>query len=160
MHAMRPSLLLCSLLLCLGCARSVEPMGRPDDAAAPESGAAVPSAQTKGPEATPSASGGTSAAIPTDGGNKGPSPTAQAAECRSDADCAITLVPEGECCARLCTGRAVTVAEDQALDVRERECRERGERCIIPPCAPPRTRPVAVCTGGRCGVREVPRELP
>jgi|GEM_PF-5328958 len=90
----------------------------------------------------------------------GAAPASPEAERRSDAECAITLVPQGECCARLCSGRAVTAKEAQTLDARVSACEERGKPCSIPPCAPPRTRPVAVCTGGRCGAREVPRELP
>jgi hypothetical protein len=90
----------------------------------------------------------------------GAAPASPEAERRSDAECAITRVPQGECCARLCSGRAVTAKEAQTLDARVSACKERGKPCSIPPCAPPRTRPVAVCTGGRCGAREVPRELP
>lgn len=153
---MRPSLLLCSLLLCLGCARSVEPMSRPDDASSPQSGG--PST-AEAPDAASAPGGSTTAALSTDAGARGQS-TPPAAECQSDADCDITLVPEGECCARMCTGRPVTVTEARAIDARKRECQERGERCIIPPCAPPRYRPVPVCTAGRCAVRETPMERP
>ncbi|MCP3145063.1 hypothetical protein [Pyxidicoccus xibeiensis] len=135
---MRPSLLLCSLLLCLGCARSVEPTQRPTDAASPEAG---------GELAPP-------APAVTDAG-----PVAEA-ECRSDADCAVTNMPEGECCPTLCTGRVVTAREAQGLLASERACVERGEPCALPPCAPPRSRIVPVCTGGRCTARMVPMESP
>ncbi|QSQ24015.1 hypothetical protein JY651_03280 [Pyxidicoccus parkwayensis] len=148
---MRPSLLLCSLLLCFGCARSAEPMTRPDNA---------PSQSTDSGSPTAAASEPTPGTAPSDAGATGQASSALAAECRADADCEITLVPEGECCARMCSGRAVPVAEARALEARVNACREHGDRCVIPPCAPPRTRPVAVCTGGRCGVREVPREMP
>ena len=47
-----------------------------------------------------------------------PAPASPEAERRSDAECAITRVPQGECCARLCSGRAVTAKEAQALDTR------------------------------------------
>ncbi|MFP2907450.1 hypothetical protein ACLESD_20850, partial [Pyxidicoccus sp. 3LFB2] len=88
------------------------------------------------------------------------SPAPPGAECRSDADCTITMVPEGECCARLCTGRVVTATEARSIDARVSECDARGRPCVVPPCAPPRTRQVPVCTGGRCGMRKVPREIP
>lgn len=179
MDCMRPSLLLYSLLLCLGCARSVEPVSRPDDAATVEGGdtTAATSALNSADAASPE-SGGTAEAPPTprrdaerqDAGLP-PRPTASrerpeqppaapAAECRSDDECTITQVPEGECCPRLCSGRPVTAKEAQAIDARVSACEARGGPCAIPPCAPPRTVPVAVCTGGRCGVQMVPRERP
>jgi hypothetical protein len=122
MRVMRPSLLACTLLLSLGCARSVEPMGRARDAGPPVE------------------------------------PPGAAAECRSDADCSITLVPEGGCCPRLCLGRAVPATESLKLDERQRACEERGGPCPDPVCARPRHRPVAVCTGGRCATRMMPME--
>ncbi|MFP2924985.1 hypothetical protein ACLESO_07155 [Pyxidicoccus sp. 3LG] len=68
------------------------------------------------------------------------------------------LVPEGECCATLCTGRVVTAEKAQGLAASARACEERGEPCAIPACAPPRARPVPVCTAGRCTPRMVPME--
>jgi len=133
---MRPSLLLCSLLLCLGCARSMEPREQP---------------RAPGDSGAPSA---TLAPAPEDAGQ----PQA-AAECRGDEDCALTLVPEGECCPMLCTGRAVTAEEAQRLDARQRECDARAP-CPATACARPRTRPVAVCTAGRCETRQLPMEVP
>ncbi len=177
MHRMRPSLLLCSLLLCLGCARSVEPVNRPEDAASASAMDAsvnppAPARDTAAPDAAAPASSSAAEAPSTstpeahDAGaqprpaasNERPAPPG--AECRSDDDCTLTLVPEGECCARLCTGRAVTATEAQAIDARVSACEERGRPCAIPSCAPPRMRPMAVCTGGRCGIRNVVRERP
>lgn len=132
MRPMRPSLLLCSLLLCLGCARSMEPREKSGGPEAHDSGQTAV-------EAAPAA----------------PSP----AECRADEDCAITQVPEGDCCPTLCTGRAVAAAEARRLDARARECEARNP-CPALACARPRTRPVAVCTAGRCATQHLPMEVP
>jgi hypothetical protein len=133
---MRPSSMLCCLLLCLGCARSMEPRER---SGLPEDSGTLSAAV---------------AAAPQDAGK----PQA-AAECRGDEDCALTLVPEGDCCPMLCTGRAVTAAEAGRLDARQRECDARTP-CPAPACARPRNRAVAVCTAGRCETRHVPMEVP
>lgn len=145
MRRMRPALLLCSFLLCLGCSRSVEPANRNGDAASSEQAGAPPT--------------GSAEARPEPSGDAGP-PAAGASECRTDADCALTMVPEGECCPMLCEGRPVPVAEAHRLDARQRECEERDGLCPLPPCAPPRTRPVPMCTAGRCAARQIPMEAP
>lgn len=131
MCAMRSSLLLCTLLLSLGCARSVEPMGRARDASPPEDSGAPSSSAAD---------------------------ASSAAECRSDDDCTLTLVPEEGCCPRLCVGRVVPASEGQKLEARQRTCEARGTVCPDPVCARPRTRPVPMCTGGRCTTRMMPLE--
>ena len=138
---MRPLLLLCLLLL--GCTRSAstEPSTRPDaNAPAPAEPTAPPAAEAirdAPAEAPPAAARG-------DG-------------CASDADCGLTLVPEGECCPMLCTPRGVTARQAQALERKALECEQR-QPCAMPMCAPPRRQPVAFCEAGRCAVRHVDLE--
>ncbi|MBZ4419508.1 hypothetical protein [Myxococcus sp. RHSTA-1-4] len=162
---MRSPLLLCILLLSFGCARSVEPMGRARDAAPAEaSGAGADDAgqhagaeaqELQAPGQRPHAPDATTSPETRDAGRQADT---SAAECRSDDDCTLTLVPEGDCCPRLCVGRAVPAAEGLRLDERQRACEESGRACPDPVCARPRTRPVPVCTGGRCTTRMVPME--
>ena len=69
--------------------------------------------------------------------------------CASDADCAITRVPPGGCCALLCEGRAVTTRRAAELDAALESCRP---ACAEPQCAPMASQVVAVCRKARCTV--------
>jgi hypothetical protein len=70
-------------------------------------------------------------------------------ECAGDSDCALTRIPDGGCCATLCTPRAVLRATADALQAHAGECMN-GKACPLPPCAPPRAQHVAACVSGRC----------
>src|SRR5262245_32994489 len=80
-----------------------------------------------------------------------PSPAtsaAPAAACQKDSDCALTRVPEGDCCPRLCTPRAVPAAEASALEEAVGRCEREGRPCPLPSC-----REMAFevgCTAGQC----------
>ena len=78
-----------------------------------------------------------------------PAPAAaEDSRCTKDADCTLTRIPAGGCCASLCEPRVVTGKEAAALDASGAAC-----RCAEPQCAPERTQVVAFCQAGSCASR-------
>jgi hypothetical protein len=151
MNPMRSLLLLC--LLAFGCARPMDQATRPtpDAAATTESPVAAQPPPAPEGERRPQAQPWPPPSSTT------PAPDSEAtasAQCTQDADCGLTLVPEGSCCAMLCNPRPVSSKEAEALRKKEQEC-EKKQPCPVPMCAPPRRRPQAVCEAGRCAVRHV-----
>lgn len=72
-------------------------------------------------------------------------------QCQKDSDCALTLVPDGDCCPRLCAPRGVTVEEVRRVDERVRRCEQENHPCAMPNC---RARPFEpACVGGACSAR-------
>ncbi len=67
------------------------------------------------------------------------------APCASDADCTLTRIAQGSCCATLCSPRAVTKTSAAEIEKRGAECRG----CVEPLCRDP-GRIDAVCRSGRC----------
>jgi hypothetical protein len=135
MRAMRTFVLLCTSVLLFGCARSMESAARTPDAAT------VLERDASTAEATPV---GTPRAERSAG-----------AECRTDADCALTRVPEEGCCQTLCQPRAVTAAEARTLEKKTLGCEQGGKACPDPVCAPPHVQPEPMCSAGHCAVRNV-----
>ena len=72
------------------------------------------------------------------------------APCANDADCTLTRVAPGSCCASLCSPRAVTRARGAELEQRSAGCRG----CVEPLCRDP-GRVEATCRAGRCVARQV-----
>jgi hypothetical protein len=70
------------------------------------------------------------------------------APCASDADCTLTRVAPGTCCATLCSPRAITAARGAEIDRAGAECRG----CVEPLCRDP-GRVEAACRAGRCVTR-------
>lgn len=68
--------------------------------------------------------------------------------CTTDADCTLTRIPAGGCCASLCEPRVVTVKQAAALAAAGAAC-----RCAEPQCAPERTQMVPFCQAGSCAGR-------
>ena len=87
--------------------------------------------------------GGERSALPQKGG-------ADDAPCATDADCTLTRVAPGTCCATLCSPRAVTRARGRELEQSGAECRG----CIEPLCRDP-GRVEAACQSGRCVTKPV-----
>ena len=79
-----------------------------------------------------------------------------AGACAADDDCALTSVApgRGECCATLCTPRAVT--RRRAGDLARRTARCSAGTCPHPVCAPPLRRLAAACEARRCVARPQP----
>ena len=71
------------------------------------------------------------------------------ARCTADADCTLTRIPAGGCCASLCEPRAVTAREAAALNAAGAAC-----RCAEPQCAPERMQVVPFCQAGSCASRQ------
>ncbi|MFL5308849.1 MAG: hypothetical protein ACJ79H_00205, partial [Myxococcales bacterium] len=67
------------------------------------------------------------------------------APCASNADCTVTRIAPGSCCASLCSPRAVTATRAKELEERAADCRG----CIEPLCRDP-GRVDATCRAGRC----------
>ena len=76
--------------------------------------------------------------------------SADDAPCAADADCTLTRVPPGTCCATLCSPRAVTLARGAELDREAAGC----VACVQPLCRDG-ARVEAACVGGRCTARGV-----
>src|SRR5687767_3564304 len=81
-------------------------------------------------------------------------PAPLAAACRQDSDCALTRVPEGDSCPKLCTPRAVLAAEARELEVAVERCEREGRPCPLPSCRAAMTTEVG-CTAGKCVSRRV-----
>ncbi len=79
---------------------------------------------------------------------RGAAPAGDDARCATDADCTLTRIPAGGCCASLCEPRVVTVKQAAALDSGGAAC-----RCAEPQCAPERMQVVAFCRAGSCASR-------
>jgi hypothetical protein len=95
-------------------------------------------------------------AVPAARGSGGDgSGSAAAGRCTVDADCAVTRVPEGGCCPTLCSPRAVTRREAEALDANVPRCNKSGN-CPEPVCRPPTNEIVPACLQGRCAIRAGP----
>lgn len=93
---------------------------------------------------------GGSPAGPADGGAEAAA-VAEVSRCEADADCELTRVAPGGCCASLCEGRAVTKERAGALAAAEASCSTTlGAPCPVMPCRPPRSRVTAACEAGRC----------
>ena len=75
-----------------------------------------------------------------------------AGECQADADCALTRVAEGACCAMLCAPRVVTARRAQELRQKSARC---GRPCPHPLCRPPRESVTPACLEHRCTARRV-----
>jgi hypothetical protein len=101
------------------------------------------------PSATPPPTTGTTAPPALAGA---PLPTGN--ECRSNADCMLTYVPESSCCATMCAPKGVTVAEGRRRDDMVHDCEQkRGHPCPVPAC---RARAFqAACEGGTCTAKMV-----
>jgi len=79
------------------------------------------------------------------GGDGVTKPADDTSPCSTDADCTMTRHPPGNCCASLCTPRAVTRTQAEALQQRDQSC-----RCAMPLCRPPLHEKVAACVQNRC----------
>ncbi len=93
-------------------------------------------------------SGGDSARANPDAGERPAPPQASGpddAPCANDADCTLTRVAPGSCCASLCSPRAVTRRRGAELEQRSAGCRG----CVEPLCRDP-GRVEATCSAGRC----------
>src|SRR5262245_49446277 len=55
-----------------------------------------------------------------------------ATQCQKDSDCAVTRVPDGDCCPSLCTPRAVTAVEAQRLQEQVQRCEAENRQCRVP----------------------------
>jgi len=78
--------------------------------------------------------------------------TPDEASCATGADCALTRVAEGACCAMLCTPRVVSARRAQVLHANSLHC---GRPCPHPLCTPERDQVVPACADGRCVGRHV-----
>ena len=77
---------------------------------------------------------------------------AEEAPCRDDGDCAFTRVAQGACCPMLCTPRAVTRGQAEALAATVPRC-TKGRNCPEPFCRPPPNEIVPACVQNRCVIR-------
>jgi len=75
--------------------------------------------------------------------------------CRSDADCALTRIPTGQCCPSLCEGRPVTKQCAAKLDQSAERCAREPGGCPQPLCRPPPFVTVPACENGRCVAKAV-----
>lgn len=83
-------------------------------------------------------------------GSGGDARAADDGPCSDDADCTLTRIAPGSCCATLCSPRAVTRARGAELDQNGASCKP----CIEPLCRDP-ARFEANCLSGRCIARRV-----
>ncbi len=148
MNPMRSLLLLC--LLVVGCTRPADPATRPTPDASPVTEPAPPPTPPEPPRPPEKPQ-----PLPPEPPPEGDAELA--AKCTQDADCGLTLVPEGGCCSTLCRPRPVTTKEVERLREKELKCEEK-QPCPSPMCAPLRRRPQAVCEAGRCALRHVDLE--
>jgi hypothetical protein len=72
------------------------------------------------------------------------------APCSGDADCMLTRVAPGSCCATLCSPRAVTRARGAELERNSASCKP----CVEPLCRDP-GRLEATCLDRRCVARQI-----
>ena len=77
--------------------------------------------------------------------------------CSVDADCGLTSVGPGACCALLCAPRAVAREKAKQLEAGSRQC---AGGCPIPSCAQPPWRFSAACVKGRCTRKAEPNSGP
>ena len=71
--------------------------------------------------------------------------------CRKDSDCALTLVPDGDCCPRLCAPRAVPADEARRVNDRVQRCERENHPCVMPSCRARSFEPA--CVDGACSAR-------
>jgi hypothetical protein len=98
-------------------------------------------------------SGGDAARARPDAGQRPSRPQASGPDdspCANDADCTVTRVAPGSCCASLCSPRAVTRARAAELEQRSAGCRG----CVEPLCRDP-GRIEATCSAGRCVAQRI-----
>jgi hypothetical protein len=136
---MRASLVVWCVVAFAGCRSDAEPAPPrsnppPPITATPETSAPLSAtpAPTSSTETPPPSLG-----APIDGG-----------KCQKDSDCAVTRVPDGDCCPMLCTPRGVTAAESRRIEERVRQCEAESRPCRAPACMPKALRPA--CVGGTC----------
>lgn len=164
---MRASLLVwCVVALAGSCRGDAEP-GPPrsdppppitatPEKAAPLSATPEPTGATTTPPPSLGATLGGSPAAPSAPGTPARPPAARppaqdAPQCQKDSDCAVTRVPDGDCCPSLCTPRAVTVAEAQRVQERVQRCEAENRPCRVPACMPKALE--AACVAGACTAR-------
>jgi hypothetical protein len=76
--------------------------------------------------------------------------------CKTDDDCALTKMADGQCCPMLCQPRAVSKASAEALEKYASVCEKPSKmaQCPVPDCAPPRQIVAgAACVSGQCVTR-------
>ena len=82
---------------------------------------------------------------------RAPKPPKVSLTCKSDDDCALTKMGDGESCPMLCQPRAVSKASADALEKYAATCQKNGKQCAVPECAPPRQAiEGAACVSGKC----------
>ena len=86
---------------------------------------------------------------PVAGGDAAPAAASDDASCASDDDCTSTRLAHGACCPMLCSPRAVTRKEAEALDAHVKSC-GMTHPCPQPSCAPPRQMTYPACEKNRC----------
>ena len=92
-------------------------------------------------------------APPPDAGERPARPQASGpddAPCANDADCTVTRIAPGTCCATLCSPRAVTRSRGAELERASAGCKG----CVEPLCRDP-GRVEATCGAGRCVAQRV-----
>ena len=86
---------------------------------------------------------------PAAAGDPAPAAVSDDASCATDDDCTSTRLAPGACCPMLCSPRAVTKKEAEALEAHVKSC-AMTHPCPQPSCAPPRRMTFPACEKNRC----------
>jgi hypothetical protein len=77
--------------------------------------------------------------------------------CKTDADCAMTNMADGDCCPSLCLPRVVSKTSADALAKYGATCaKPNGGECAVRDCMPPRVATEPACVSGKCVARAAP----
>lgn len=144
---MRGILFAWSLLVLTGCRTTADPPPHQSETAQPIN-APPPVAITP---STPAPTPTTGTDAPAEPPRPAETPKPAALQCQRDADCALTRVPDEDCCPRLCAPRAVTADEARRIEARVQQCQKEGRPCALPSCRVPRFE--AACVAGTCTTR-------